>query len=75
MIPQKPLPLIVALRVAKKTNKQILDEFASEMESQFGNKIQANVFQTKEGEIQMSIKSNVAGYDSRIQTTSTTGFF
>lgn len=60
---------------SEKTNKQILDEFASEMESQFGNKIQANVFQTKEGEIQMSIKSNVAGYDSRIQTTSTTGFF
>lgn len=59
----------------EKTNKQILDEFASEMESQFGINIQANVFQTKAGEIQMSIKSNEAGFDSRIQTTSTTGFF
>lgn len=58
----------------EKTNQELLDEFAAQLESEFGNGIQANVFQVRSGELQMSIKSAQAGFDSRIQTNAATGF-
>ena len=55
------------------TNEEILQAFADEIESLFGDEARASVFQTNSSEVQFSIQSLATGYDNRVQISGATG--
>lgn len=57
----------------EKSNEEILTDFASQLETEFGEDVQATVFQTSTGKLQLSIRSSEEGYDARVQVASTSG--
>lgn len=57
----------------EKSNEVILNDLASQLEAEFGDAVQATVFQTSTGKLQLSIRSSEEGYDSRVQVIDTSG--
>ena len=55
------------------TNQEIMDSFATEIESLFGEEASANVFNLDGENIQFSLKSLNTGYDNRLQLSGATG--
>lgn len=55
------------------TNKEILEAFASEIATKFGEEANANVFNTNNDDVQFSIQSLETGFDHRIQFSGATG--
>ncbi len=41
----------------ERTNQELLDELSTQIEAEFGDAVQANVYQVSEGQLQMSIRS------------------
>lgn len=58
----------------EKTNEVLLNELSSKIETEFGDAVQANVYQVSSGKLQMSIRSSDVGYDARVQYSGTSGF-
>lgn len=55
------------------TNEEILQAFANEIETVFGEEAQANVFNTNGTDIQFSLQSLTTGFDNRVQISGGTG--
>lgn len=58
----------------ERTNQELLDELSTQIEAEFGDAVQANVYQVSEGQLQMSIRSTNVGYDARVQYSGSSGF-
>lgn len=56
-----------------RTNEEILEAFASEVSSLFGDEARASVFQTDDSNVQLSIQSLSTGFDERVQLSGATG--
>ena len=56
-----------------KTNREVFDSFSEQMDTLFGDKADATVFNVNDDQIQLSVKSLETGFENRIQFDSSTG--
>jgi len=56
-----------------KTNREVFDSFSEQMDTLFGDKADATVFNVNDNQIQLSVKSLETGFENRIQFDSSTG--
>jgi len=56
-----------------KTNREVFDSFSEQIESLFGEKADATVFNVNDDQIQLSVKSLETGFENRIQFDGSTG--
>ncbi len=56
-----------------KTNREVFDSFSEQIESLFGEKADATVFNVNDNQIQLSVKSLETGFENRIQFDGSTG--
>ena len=55
------------------TNQEILESFAEQISTLFGDEASANVFTTNDTDVQFSVQSLATGFDNRIQFSGATG--
>jgi len=56
-----------------KSNREVLDSFATEISNLFGDEARASVFNLNNTEVQFSLQSLETGFDNRIQISGATG--